>query len=377
MEKLNLLTITTLSLALFLTSKIAWFSVLPFTIFTLFFVRKNFSKKSKLIISISLLLTISIIFIFLRIPQSVRSLMENNFPIFSDITIKNGIDKLRGQGIESGWPQFLERVLFNKTHLVSIGFLHWLSNLQPGVFFGKFDESGKFGFADLGAWPKILIIPFIVSLFQLVRKESNKLTLLLGYSLVFTYPLLLMYPYLSPNMLIPFLPFMSFLIAFGIINFGKRSVIFISAFVVLEIFVNLFFLQPQIKNTNSIRPIWINKIVEEGFLLSQNQTLSLSDDITPDIVPFFELYTANKSISKFSRIDFPYKFRQYETTNIKLIGSDNKFRTCGKEENVALILSNRDLNRVKSEFTVSIEKTYQNSLNENIAYKLKSPVCTN
>lgn len=376
-ENFNLSIIIVCFILLLLTSKIAWFTLFPFTAFSLFFLRRDLSIKSKLAVGISLLLTLSTIFIFLRIPQSVRSLMENNFPIFSDITIKNGINILRGQGIESGWPPFLERILFNKTHFLFIGFLHWLSNLQPSIFFSQFDESGKFGLVNLGAWQKILIIPLIVSLFHIIRKGSIKLNLLSGYFLIFTYPLLFIYPHSAPNMLVPFLPLMSLIIAFGITNLGKRLGLVLSIIMILEVIVNLSFLQSQIKNTNSLRPIWIKKIVEESFFLSQKQTVALSDDITSDIIPFFELYTPIKSISKFSQIDFPYKFRQYEADNIKLIGSDNKFRSCGKDEKVVLVLSNRDLSKVQSEFDIHIEKTYQDSLNENTAYRLKSSVCIN
>lgn len=376
-EKINLTIFIIVFILLLLTSKIAWFTLFPFTVFTLAFLRRDLSKKAKLLVGISLLLTLSVISIFLRIPQSTRSLIENNFPIFSDITIKNGIDRLRGQGIESGWPPFLERVLFNKVHLLFIGFLHWLSHLQPSIFFGKFDSIGKLGMVNSGAWQKILIIPFTIGLVQLIKKGEYKLNLLLGFFLVFTYPIVFLYPQVAPIFLVPFLPLMAILIAFGITRLNKSLGTLIIVIMVFEVGINMFSLQSEIKNTNILRPIWIKKIVYDSFLLSKKQKVFLSDDITSDIIPFFGIYTHVKSTSKFSQIDFPYKFRQYETYNIKLIGSDDKFISCDNEEKIILFLSKRDLNKVQKEFDISIENTYVDSLNENMVYRLKPSLCIN
>lgn len=376
-KKFNLSLTVITSILLLITSKIAWFTLLPFTIFTLLIFRHDLSGKSKLTVFITLLLTFFTIFLFLKIPQSVRSLMENNFPIFSEITIKNGIDKLRGQGLESGWPSLLERALFNKLHFLFVGFLHWLAHLQPATFFGQFDSTGRFGLVSMGAWSKILIIPFIFAIGQIIRKSDIKNRLLFGYFVVLTLPLLFVYPLNFQNILVVFLPFMSIFIAAGLIGF-KRIVRFLTIVImILEVGINIFYLDEQIKTTNSIRPTWIKAIVEESYVLAQQGEVALSDDIVDDIIPFFGWHTKLKSEYNFSSIDFPYKFRQYELPNIKVIGFDNKFRSCGREENATLILSNRDLDKVKRDFEVSVETTFKDNLNKIAAYKLKDKICIN
>ncbi|RJQ27903.1 hypothetical protein C4577_00480, partial [Candidatus Parcubacteria bacterium] len=77
-----------------LTSKIAWLILFPFTLYVLIVNRGQFFLQQKqIIISCAFLIPLLVIFLFLQIPQSKRSLMENNFSLFSDVTIKNGINK--------------------------------------------------------------------------------------------------------------------------------------------------------------------------------------------------------------------------------------------------------------------------------------------
>lgn len=373
-EKLNLLLIVLIFILLLLTSKIAWFILLPFTAFTLLFLKKDFSKKSKLAVAISILLTILTVFLFLKIPQAQRSLSENNFPIFSDITIKNGIDRLRGQGIQSGWPPLLERMLFNKLAYIYVGFLHWLSHLQPVAFFSQFDPTGKLGLVSMGAWSKILIIPIGIAIISTIRRVNVKSILLLGFLVILTFPLIFIYPLKFPNITALVLPFMAIFIATGLVVFKKYISYLILAFMILEVLVNFIFIESEIKNTNLLRHKWIEDIVEDAYILSKNGEVALSDDIADDASPFIGWYTP-ASLVQMSVTDFPYKVRLNQLPNIKLIGFDNNFRSCGPDEDLVLILSNRDLNEVRQVFNVSIEKTYQDSLDQVKAYKLSSRVC--
>ncbi len=332
------------------TSKIAWFILVPFTAFTLLVLQKDFSKKAKVTIFISLLLTTFTIFIFLKIPQSIRSLMENNFPIFSSETVKNGIDKLRGQGIQEGWPPFLERMLFNKLDYFFVGFFHWLSHLNLGS--------------------KILIIPLVIGLIHLIKRSDKKLNIqLFGYIIIVTFPLLFVYPRQFPEIVALSLPFMFITVAYGLINIKKWLTVLIIITAVLEIIIY---------NPSGLRPAWIKQIVEESYSLTkQDKKVALSDDIVEDIIPFFGLYTQIKSANGFSMIDFPYRFREYQLPNIKLIGFDNEFRSCGREEKMSLILSNRDLDKAKKDFEINVESIFKDSLNKTVAYKLKNRICVN
>lgn len=360
-----------------LSSKFAWFIITPFVIVTLFLFPNNLPKKSKINISIlCLLISLLTIMAFWQIPQAKRSLLENNFPIFSDITIKNGIDRLRGQGLEVTSQPFLEKVLFNKTHFLMVGFLHWLSQLGPATFFGQFDNSGLNGFINMGVLQKILIIPFAIGLVALIKKRDKKYMLLLIYPLLLTLPTLFIFPNLNFDLIVITLPFISLIITLGLFNISRLIRIFIIFLIVFEIGFNFFYLGLNIKSTNNFRPGWIKPIVVDGYTLSKEYKVGFSDDITSDIAPFIQWYTPiSVEIGFLDDIPFPYKFRQTQLSNIKIIGSDNIFYKCGLDKPTHIFASIRDLENIVRTEKVEIKRTYKDSLGQDIAFLLPSTIC--
>lgn len=376
-EKFSLFTTILISILLLLTSKIAWFTLTPFTFFTPFIFRKDISKKSIFTLVLCLLLTITVVVLFLQIPQSVRSLKENNFALFSSETVKNGIDKLRGQGIESGWPPMLERVLFNKLDYLFVGFLHTLSSLQPAIFFAQFDSTGRYGFVQMGAWSKVLIIPFIFGLINMIKNENKIRSFIPWFFLIFTYPLFFIYPLNFPNILAMFMPFMALIIAKGLLTFNKLFRNLTIAFMIFEVVLSFAYTETQIKSTNALRPAWIEVIAQDAYFFSKQRLVLISDDIVDDVAAFIQWYTPAQLTSNFSKVDFPYRFRLYEFSNIKLIGFDNTFRNCSADEVVTLILSVRDIEKIRKIFEVVIEETYKDSLNRSVAFRLNNKICIN
>ncbi len=373
-SKRNLLLIMLTMVISVLISKQAWFILLPFTLFTLFFYQESTDKKKRFTLIVYSAIIVFLTFtLFLNVPQSKRSLSENNFSIFSDVTIKNGIDRLRGQGQESGWPQAASRIVFNKTHFLTAGFLHWLSNISPAVYFGQFDGNGEWSYSYLGAWPKILIIPFIFGLFFLIRRGEQKKRLLIVYFLLLTFPSLLIYPSLSLELVVLTLPFMALVIAFGFGQLNKKITILIFFLVIMELAINIFNLNPDYKNTTALRPSWVNKLVDNVFEKSSNFKTAISDDITLDIVSYIEWYTSVNSQAGFQPIPSPYKFRQYQLANIKIIGSDEKFTTCSVNEKMEVFVSKRDINKI-DEFNIQTTKVYKDKNNMEKAYLIQG-VC--
>lgn len=375
-KNINLLATFTIIVLSLLTTKISWFILFPFVVCTLFFYQDNLLKIGKILICVGcLLLTILTIGFFLKIPQSFRSLTENNFPIFSNITIKNGINSLRGQGIQSGWPAPIEKLLFNKLHFLSVGFLHWISGLQISIFFSQFDKTGQWGFLSMGAWSKVLIIPFIFGLINLIKKGDLRLKLLPGYFMILTIPLLSVYPKQVPNITAIVLPFMSILITLGLVNMQRWIRLAIILVMILEITINLIYLKPEIKNTNNLRPVWINKIITEGYIKSKTYNVAFSDDIADDVLSFFEWYTPITPTYDFPNIDFPYKFRQYKLSNIKILGHEDNFYNCGLDKPPIIFVSIRDFDKIQKDFQINIENTYFDSLGNKVVYQLKPAIC--
>lgn len=373
-SRIDLISILLLIITAFFTSKHAWFILIPFIFFTLYFYQKDIAMKKKtLIFGFTILTTIMAILFFLNIPQAKRSLSENNFSIFSNVTIANGINKLRGQGLESGWPNLLERILFNKSHFLISGFLHWFSNLQPRFYFGQFDEQGLKGFTQQGAFPKILIIPGLLGFIYIIQKGQKREKLLPVYFLILTFPAIFVYPLLSQELITLTLPIAAFIIASGFIELNKKMSLLIATVVVLELLIALFYLDLERMNTNFKRPGWIKEISKEVFVQSINNPTAISDDIVEDVISFIEWYNPVNIHDNYFEVPSPYKFRQQIIKNIRAIGADNQIVNC--LENNRVFASNRDLKKITHDSSVNFDKVYYDSLNQQIAFRMESKLC--
>lgn len=375
-DKINLVMVFVTIIFSFLTSKFAWIITPFFIIFTVSFFQNNLSNKTKVTISIACTLLALLTFgLYWQIEQAQRSIAENNFSLFSDITIKNGINRLRGQGLEETSQSFLGKILFNKIHFLTTGILHWLSQIHPDTFFGQFDKSGLNGFISMGALQKVLIIPFGIGLISLVRAGDKKYLLFLIYPILLTWPILFIYPNLNFDLVVTTLPFISLIIGWGLFNMNRLIRNFIIFLMIFEIGFNFFYLDLNIKNTNNLRPGWIKPIVVDGYNLSKEYGVAFSDDITTDIMPFIQWYTSINAEKGFLDIPFPYKFRQTQIGNIKIIGFENSFYKCGLDKPTYIFASKRDLENIVRMGELEIKKTYQDSLGQDVVFLLPSSIC--
>lgn len=368
-------------IAAVLVSKFAWFILLPFLLFTWLFRLNTNYKRQLTLLAFTVVFVASVFLLFLTIPQSKRSLLENNFTIFSDITIVNGINALRGQGIQSDWPGLVEKLLFNKLHFFSIGTLHWLSHfLNPALYFGQFDGSGRLSFSYLGAWTKVLILPAILGVFSIIKKGDRKSKLFLLLPLVLTYPSALIYPNYTLDLVVLALPFMAVIIAFGclqIIQINKIWAIAGFFLIIFELIINMYSNSAEFKNTDVLRPRWIKEIVANVHKSSQDNQTAVSDNVVSDITTFINWYTPEGNKVKDLNIAWAYKFRQYNLSNIKIIGFDDQFRPCGKDEKLTIYVSKRDLDRIQHEMSAKYSISFQDSRGLEQIYLIDENICLN
>lgn len=363
----------TMVMAVFV-SKQVWFILPPFIIFTLFcFKNSSFSGKIYFLLFLSIILPVlSFVFFINEVPQAKRSLLENNFSIFSDVTLANGINKLRGQGGLSGLPTLAERLMFNKADFLIVGLLHWLSNIQLSVYFAKFDGAGIMNFINLGAFSKVLIIPFLAGLFNIIRNGDYSQRALLLYVLIVTFPSMFIYPALSVSVVALSIPIIVFIIAMGLIKMGNKLMPLIIIVMSLEVLVNLFYLTPFVKHTEELRPIWVEPMVKDGPNILADKIV-FSDDIIDDIVPFIQWYSLLEPRGDFPKHDFPYKFRQWNLANVGIIGSGANLHLCRSDSLMKIFLSKRDLGKIDA--ASSVEKVYFDSSGNEKAYLLLNPLC--
>lgn len=330
---------------LVLVSKTAWFLIPVFVIFAAGKIRFKLFLISGIFCAAALI-------IFLQIPQGWRSLQENNFQGFAAASIQNGIDRLRGQGIQSGWPPVAEKIFFNKSWFLTAGIFNWFSSFSPGILFGPLD--------NMGVWPKAAIIPFILGLF---RAKS-----LIGLSLIMTLPFLFTYPDIDKSMLVASVPFMALIVAAGFKSLKTFFKILVAGALMFELIINLL-------NPVSLRPTWIKQIAYDAYELSLKNNVVVSDDIISDITPFLYWHTPLLPGENLKQ-PFPYKIRQTEIgDNLKVVGWENTFYICGADKPTSIIASRRDLKKIQIDHRITYEKQYKNDQGEVAAFLMPDKIC--
>lgn len=377
-KQINIIIFILISILIILTSKQSWLILTPFVFVILcFFQEKMIFKKKALLTGIILTISIIAFTSFLIIPQGKRSLMENNFLIFNDITLKNGINRLRGQGIESGWPSSLERLYFNKFILFPVGVLHWLSNIQPGIYFGQFDNNGLFSYSRMGAFSKALIIPAFLGIIFLIREGNKKQRILILFILVITFPAIFIFPKINQVLVIATLPFLIFIITLGFKKLPKIYSFIILFIMAIEIIINIFLLNVEVKNTNNSRPSWIVPIISKINDVSKTKEIAVSDNLVEDIVPYIKWQTKIIPNIPLTIDNFPYKVRQTSLNNIVLHGYDNRRNICQSKEKMDLLVSNRDLRMIEDEFDLKNNEIFKDNLDQKQATFMSGKLCLN
>jgi 4-amino-4-deoxy-L-arabinose transferase-like glycosyltransferase len=368
---LNVIFITITILLLLITSKLAWLIVPLFTIVTLQFFRETEKLEQAKYFVISLVLSVAAITLYLFLPEGVRSLKENNFSLFFDIGIKNGIEKLRGQGLEWGWNSLIEKLLFSKLHYLIIGGLHWLSQLNFSTFFGIFDSTGQFSFTKSGALSKILIIPTLIGIWFLIKQKGKYMWLPI-LMLIITLPVLFVYPNYSLGVVVISVPFLILITAHGLSYFKRNYIYLILTIAIMEIIANFVFFSSEIKSTNMSRPGWVKLIAQDIVISSQSRNTLVSDDVVLDIAPYINWYRMEAS-AKNEEVEVPYRLRQTQISNIELIGADSQVSECSSMND--LFFSKRDANKFKPNIHADI--IYSDSLGDEVVYKYSGNFCIN
>lgn len=369
-KKINKFVFALICLLLIFTSKITWFITVPF-IFASFYYSNElasfkkwpfFSQRGQLGL-ISIVLIVLSFIIFLKIPQGKRSIIENNFSFFSDISLINGINQLRGQGLDLGINPFLERILFNKLHILFSGFLNWISQLSIESLFGNLSN------LPFAVFINILIIPFLIGIVVFLKNNKK----LLIYPLVFTFPAFFMHMGKYRELILLTVPFISIIIAVGVSKLNDKIICLILLVIFIQFYISTSMTSFDKKISNSNRPSWLKEIILDA-TAEEDKQIAISDNIIKeDITPYIQWFTTFNTGNFSEKIDYPYKFKRYSLDKLTLLPSEQKFTSCREITNNAFFLSKRDLNKSK-ELNLKLEKTYQDNLNNDVVFKV-SNIC--
>lgn len=378
-KKMNILFFVVLVFFSLSTSKLTWWTLVPFISITLYFFQQNLSYWTKLnFIIVCFLAVATVIILFFQVPNSSRSLLDNDFSLFQDSGLITILNRLRGQGLESGWPPLLERLLFNKLQIASLAFLNWLSQIQPSILFGQFDETGKTGFVSMGMFTKSLLIPFITGLIFLMKKEQKKFAKILLFLIVVSFPALFNYTGNNKNIVVTALPIFIIILAIGLVNLKRVLRYLLIALMILEVLINITYPSVDIKNSSMFRPLWVKTLAEDSYNFSQKHNVAISDNLISDIIPYLLWYSPHPINNEFKDFN-PYRFHQIELGNIRIIGSNDAFYNCGLDAPTYVIASNEDLARIVKWLNLEanniVEKKYKDDFGNVIAYQLQPKIC--
>lgn len=373
-EKINIVATILIICLMLLTTKIFWFSLIPITVFSLY-INKNMKRQDKIFLSLfSLTLNLLVFFLFIRIPQGVRSLIENNFSTINDLSIKNGIERLRSQTLPF-WSMFLDRILFSKVHFLVGAFFNWLSHFQPSILFGQLDKNGGYGFLDSGVFPKATIIPFFAGIFKIIQGQRGKSLYLLIFILLLSFPLLFIYPNFKVGYIIAAGPFIVLIITFGFEKLNSKISYLILFLAVFEIFINYLFISSSVKNSSNLRPSWIKEVVKDIYNISLNNKVYVSDNSISGLLPFIEWYTPIEIKPDYKDIVFPYKFYEGEILNIKTIGESNRFVECRSEGILNIFVTHRDKDKLSAIDKIIFINSYKDDSDREILDLVQTKKC--
>lgn len=368
-EKTNIFFIGIVILLLIATSKTAWFILFPFICLSIFVHKKSITKNELFPVVFSLIFLTVSVYIFFLIPQAKRSFMENNFTLFTDQSVLTSINRLRGQGIESGWPGIMEKILFNKFQTIIIGMLNYLGHYSPGIWFGWFDIKGIYSFVLTGLVSKVLVIPFLFGLYLLIKRDLKKLLILFLYFVFFSVPAVFQYPNISHSYLILTVIVFIFISTFGLFSLSNRFQNIFVVLVLIEILFIYAFIDFQITNLNEVRPSWIFHVIKD--VSQRNESLALSDNITSDFASYYKWHTEFKPSDDFKEIIFPYKIGA-GLKNLYIIGSKTRIGECelGYVENV--YLSEKEHKKIKENTKKTPDIVFKNNRGKDSVFYYKN-----
>lgn len=355
-------------------SKNAWL-ILPILVpLTFILFTPNLVKSIISFFAFLVLVAITVVFLYIKVPQSIRSLSENQFTVFSDITIKNGINTLRGQGLEKHVPIGIPRLLFNKLDVIPIGFLQASSYFRPNFYFGIFNIDPNIQIFLAGVLSKVIIVPFLAGLFFLATKANSDQRKLLALPLVFVIPGFFKFPEYSTELIMLIVPIFSIIASFGFKKLNLSSIKLIVGFMILEFIINSFYPYTGFVKKDLRRPVNLASFFKSISDLATDKIL-ISDNFYEDMIPYLGLYSKESTFFTDQKIDFPYKFHESKIGRIGLIGADTNLKNCLNEPYPVVLLTKDDLRKIPKEIEFLKEAQVEDQFLEKYLYRISAQFC--
>lgn len=209
-------------LASLYSSKVAWFFIPSFLAIFLFtrFSKDFFIQKMnlKLIFFIGLIfLWLPLLLTYLTTPSVKQSLLLNDFSFFTDISILNSVNQMRGETVGSGIP-FLGKLFFNKSFYLIRFLENLLVHFNPRFLFAEGSMHPLLGLTNFGPILLVFLPAVIFGLVAFFVKSDKRLFLFTFWVFLAIVPSAFSFPSLNQERAIFLLPVVALLASLGLAN---------------------------------------------------------------------------------------------------------------------------------------------------------------
>lgn len=220
------------------TSDMALFTHLSLLFLWLFFVLKR-RKKDRLVILISSLLLLFVFLLlvdYLRLPGARQDLLDNHLGFFTDPTVINSVNQMRGENLSFGNP-WLGKLFYNKTFYLVRLMKIFFDHLKPTFYFLVGDGLPRHGLSNFGPLLAVFLPLFLVGVWSLFRKKelSGIKWWLIACFLLSLLPSLFSLHSPDQEKLVLSLPVLAILIGYVGSRFKKYKLVLLVIFLVLNL----------------------------------------------------------------------------------------------------------------------------------------------
>ena len=184
------------------TAKIAWFFIWPFLLFFYLWKRR---KEVLLLIFLMIVFFLPLFFSYIKAPQARLDIMDHDLTLFSDISVANSLNLMRGEDIKMGLP-LMGKLFYNKLFYGEKVFENFLRHFNPRFYFAAGDANSLHGLTNFG--PVFLVfLPFaLYGIWLIYKKEPSTLKLFSVWFILGTIPSVLSFSSPDQEKLIFVLP---------------------------------------------------------------------------------------------------------------------------------------------------------------------------
>ncbi len=215
------------------TAKIAWFVIWPFLLFFYLWRRR---KEILLLIFFMIVFFLPLFFSYVKSPQAKLDIMDHDFTLFSEISIANSINAMRGEDIKMGLP-FMGKLFYNKLFYGEKVFENFLRHFNPRFYFASGDGNPHHGLTNFG--PVFLVfLPFaLYGIWLTYKKEPITSKIFFIWFLLGTIPSILSFPSPDQEKLIFVLPLLAITTGYGLSSVKRKYLLLLALGLLINIAV--------------------------------------------------------------------------------------------------------------------------------------------